>query len=89
MGDAIGVADVLTEKGQEILKSMRAQYGKEKGEEVFYASIKAGRITGAEDEMSDPISEQVSSGETEPDIGSSEAIGDTAPRKCKCGAHKK
>lgn len=38
----------LTEKGEKILQAMKAQYGPEKGERVFYASINAGRIKGAE-----------------------------------------
>ena len=38
----------LTAKGQEILKKMRDEYGEKKGEEVFYASINAGTITGAD-----------------------------------------
>lgn len=36
----------LTEKGEEIRKNMENQYGKEKGEKVFYASENAGTITG-------------------------------------------
>jgi hypothetical protein len=102
MGDALDVEDVLTSKGSEILSAMQSQYGKKKGESVFYASIKAGKITGAEDEgdpgkseeMGDPVSEQASSGEIQPDIGASEVISDgawvkDAAHKCKCGAHKK
>jgi len=38
----------LTEKGRKILAAMRAQYGPEKGERVFYASINAGKIKGVE-----------------------------------------
>ena len=30
----------LTEKGKKIMKSMKKQYGKKKGEAVFYASKK-------------------------------------------------
>jgi len=33
----------LTKKGQEIMKNMKRMYGKEKGEEVFYASINKGK----------------------------------------------
>jgi hypothetical protein len=40
----------LTDKGRKILASMKEQYGEEKGERVFYASINAGKITGAEGE---------------------------------------
>jgi hypothetical protein len=40
----------LNEKGQKILKSMREEYGEEKGERVFYASKQAGRITGVDSE---------------------------------------
>lgn len=38
----------LTKKGKTILSSMRNQYGSEKGEEIFYKSINAGKIKGAE-----------------------------------------
>jgi len=38
----------LTEKGEKILASMKEQYGPEKGERVFYASIKAKKIRGAD-----------------------------------------
>jgi hypothetical protein len=38
----------LTEKGEQIKASMEKQYGPEKGEEVFYASKNAGRITGVD-----------------------------------------
>lgn len=38
----------LTAKGKEILGSMTKQYGEKKGKSVFYASINAGRISGAE-----------------------------------------
>jgi hypothetical protein len=31
----------LTETGKKVLKDMKKQYGKEKGERVFYASINA------------------------------------------------
>ncbi len=38
----------LTKKGRKILRSMRKQYGsEEKAKEVFYASVNAGKITGA------------------------------------------
>jgi hypothetical protein len=39
----------LTPKGEKILNSMTKQYGsKKKAEEVFYSSINAGKIKGAE-----------------------------------------
>jgi len=38
----------LTEKGQKIMTSMQRQYGPKKGEQVFYASRNAGRITGVD-----------------------------------------
>ena len=39
----------LTKKGRTILTSMKKTYSsKEKAEEVFYASINAGKIKGAE-----------------------------------------
>ena len=36
----------LTEKGSKIKKAMVKQYGKEKGEQVFYASAQKGTIKG-------------------------------------------
>ena len=36
----------LTKKGAKIKRAMREQYGKEKGERVFYASQNKGTITG-------------------------------------------
>jgi hypothetical protein len=44
----------LTEKGEKIKGSMVEQYGQEKGEEVFYASKNAGKITGV-DTMKDAV----------------------------------
>lgn len=38
----------LTEKGKKIKSSMESQYGKEKGEQVFYASKNKGTIKGVE-----------------------------------------
>jgi len=38
----------LTEKGKKIMKSMKKQYGKKKGETVFYASKNKGVIKGVE-----------------------------------------
>jgi len=37
----------LTPKGTKILAQMKKQYGAKKGKEVFYASIKSGKIKGA------------------------------------------
>lgn len=38
----------LTDKGSEIKGAMEDQYGKEKGEQVFYASKNAGTIAGVD-----------------------------------------
>ena len=38
----------LNEKGKKIMKSMREQYGKKRGEQVFYASKNKGVIKGVE-----------------------------------------
>lgn len=38
----------LTAKGKKILQAMYKQYGAKKGKQVFYASINAKKITGAE-----------------------------------------
>lgn len=40
--------DPLTEKGKEILASMKKEYGDERGEKIFYASKNAGKITGVD-----------------------------------------
>lgn len=36
----------LTKKGAKIKSAMRKEYGKEKGDEVFYRSANKGTITG-------------------------------------------
>lgn len=36
----------LTEKGRKIKRSMQKEYGKKKGDEVFYASQNKGNIKG-------------------------------------------
>ena len=36
----------LTEKGRKIKRAMAKEYGKKRGESVFYASQNAGRIKG-------------------------------------------
>lgn len=38
----------LTSKGKKIQSAMRAEYGKKKGDSVFYASINKGKVKGAE-----------------------------------------
>lgn len=38
----------LTKKGLKIREAMEKFYGKEKGEDVFYASVNKGVVTGAE-----------------------------------------
>jgi len=38
----------LNEKGRKIMKSMKDQYGKKRGEQVFYASKNKGVIKGVE-----------------------------------------
>jgi hypothetical protein len=38
----------LTAKGAKVKKSMEKSYGKDKGEEVFYKSVRGGTIKGAE-----------------------------------------
>jgi hypothetical protein len=44
----------LTEKGARIKSAMEKQYGKEKGEKVFYASKNKGKISGVDsDEKAD------------------------------------
>lgn len=38
----------LTAKGTKILNAMEREYGSKKGEQVFYASKNAGKITGVD-----------------------------------------
>ena len=38
----------LTKKGQKIKSAMTKEYGAKKGEKVFYATINAGKIKGAD-----------------------------------------
>lgn len=38
----------LTKKGRKIRAALEKHYGKDKGEQVLYASINAGKIKGAE-----------------------------------------
>lgn len=49
----------LTSKGEEIKKAMEEEYGKEKGEQVFYASKNAGTISGVDQEYEESIVECV------------------------------
>jgi hypothetical protein len=39
----------LTQKGKDIMQSMKRTYGGKKGEQVFYATANAGKITGVEE----------------------------------------
>jgi hypothetical protein len=39
----------LTDKGKEIMRSMKKEYGPKKGERVFYASKNKGTISGVEE----------------------------------------
>jgi hypothetical protein len=49
IGKAIGGDTMpLTKKGKKIKRAMQDQYGKEKGEQVFYASQNKGNIKGTE-----------------------------------------
>jgi len=38
----------LNQKGKKIMKSMKAQYGDKKGEQVFYATKNKGKIKNVE-----------------------------------------
>ena len=38
----------LSDKGREILKNLRSEYGKKKGESVMYAMKNKGELTGIE-----------------------------------------
>jgi hypothetical protein len=41
----------LNKKGEEIRAAMRKQYGAEKGDRIFYASVNSGKITGVDEEI--------------------------------------
>lgn len=45
----------LTEKGEEIMRAMKREYGAENGKRVFYASANAGKITGVHDKREDAM----------------------------------
>jgi len=45
----------LTSKGNEILSNMKKEYGEKKGKEVFYASKNAGKITGVDCKVPQPM----------------------------------
>lgn len=76
----------LTDKGEKISKAMVEEYGKEKGEKVFYASRNAGTITGVDSPESnmDPvgnISASLTSGQVAEALGSGQRIsGRSRPR---------
>ena len=38
----------LTKKGKKIMRSMKKQYGKKRGEQVFYATKNKGKIKGVD-----------------------------------------
>ena len=38
----------LTKTGKKVLRNMRKEYGKKKGQQVFYASINKGKLKGME-----------------------------------------
>jgi len=40
----------LTDKGRKVMAAMKKEYGDKKGEEVFYASSNAGKITGVHEQ---------------------------------------
>lgn len=52
----------LTDKGAEIKGAMQEHYGDKKGEQVFYASKNAGKITGVDEEGRDPEGKFASGG---------------------------
>jgi len=67
----------LTAKGQEIERNMTKEYGAKKGEEVFYASRNAGKITGVDAEARwDDATMKYASFLTKCQEGDWEAMGD-------------
>ena len=44
--DLNGLIEKLNTKGKKIMKSMKKQYGKKRGEQVFYASLNKKKIKG-------------------------------------------
>lgn len=49
----------LTSKGEEIKANMEKEYGKKKGEQVFYASANKGTINGVHNDRSNNMSNDV------------------------------
>jgi hypothetical protein len=73
----------LTEKGQKILTSMKKQYGPEKGEQVFYASKNAGKLTGVDDDDRVPLEEGKSKETVKKNVG--KLMGDGHNREAAVG----
>lgn len=48
----------LTDKGDKIKRRMEEEYGKDKGESVFYASANAGKITGVRDAQETSVTDR-------------------------------
>jgi hypothetical protein len=65
----------LTEKGKEIKSSMTEQYGPEKGEEVFYASKNAGRISGVDTKADQQAQPQAAQPKPQPQAAQPQAQG--------------
>ena len=49
----------LTEKGEKIRSAMEKEYGKEKGEKIFYASRNKGNIMGVDREKVDQLVKKI------------------------------
>ena len=58
----------LTSKGQKIKSAMEREYGKEKGEDVFYASQQKGTIKGTHKGRGNPRVDRRGTGRVEEDM---------------------
>lgn len=64
----------LTKKGRKIMKSMKKQYGKEKGEQVFYASANKGKIKGVHEGLTKEDIEKYATEEEKEFLGEAKVV---------------
>lgn len=77
----------LTAKGEKIKAAMAEEYGAKKGEQVFYASKNAGKITGVDGKDCDEMNEGSEGLKTYGDAHHHEFHGETGPEIKDKGSH--
>ena len=63
----------LTKKGKKIMRSMKKQYGKKRGEQVFYATKNKGKIKGVKKSVMAKIAQVLTRPAPEYDLPTAEA----------------